>query len=189
MFGRRVASAASAIVGVPIDAKTPSCPTPSVVVSACPASRRSHAAGAASRCSLTTPFCIGGSELDLESTRLRHFVDGIEGACRVRWRICGLAADIPIGAFDVREDARRASPFTIGSQFDLFGGFQALFPCPKHRLDSSRTYSRYAFISIAPSIPHTGPCPGTMTSGSSQRIRSRHCSHFLWLPVQPMGVH
>ena len=130
--------------------------------------------GTAARYPLPTPSCIPASEFDLDPSRFRHFVDRIESIRRIPRRVIRLVAEFPVRA------ARRSRYRRAGARHSPYGpksirleASREVSPCAKHRLDSSRTYSRYAFISIAPSIPHSGPCPGTMTSGSSQMMRSR----------------
>src|SRR5512141_2139399 len=82
--------------------------------------------GTAARYSLPTPSCIPASEFHLDSTRFRDFVYRIESICRIRRRVHKLIAEFPIRALDVREQTRRASPLSIGSESDPFGGLQGI---------------------------------------------------------------
>lgn len=102
-----------------------------------------RSAGAAFSC----PYRIV-SELDCDSACFRHFVNRIEALCRIPGLVLRLIAKFPVGALDIQIDAGRGVPRTVlyGPKSICLEACSAVSPLSKQRLDSSRRYSRYAFI-------------------------------------------
>ena len=122
-----------------------------------PVSRPSSISSLAARSPLFSPFSRGSSELCLDFSRLRYLVNGIEGSGLVPGRIRRFVSELTIRPFDAHDSRARARHSREGRNSIRLAAFSEVSPASKHFFDSSRMYWRYAFISMAPSTPQSGP--------------------------------